>query len=78
VQNLGRPPRRLVLVYLSGERDELPPVGTAVESEGRVVGFLGTSAYHHELGPIALAVVKRTVLDDAALMIAGNPASIAR
>jgi folate-binding protein YgfZ len=77
VQNLGRPPRRLVLVYLSGERDELPPAGTPVESEGRAVGFLGTAAYHHELGPIALAVVKRTVPDEAALAIAGNPASVA-
>ncbi|HEX2306990.1 MAG TPA: folate-binding protein [Jatrophihabitantaceae bacterium] len=77
VQNLGRPPRRLVLLYLSGERDELPPPGTPVESEGRAVGFLGTSAYHHELGPIALAMVKRTVPDDASLVIAGNPASVA-
>jgi folate-binding protein YgfZ len=77
VQNLGRPPRRLVLLYLSGERDELPPPGTPVESEGRTVGFLGTAAYHHELGPIALAVVKRTVPDDATLIISGNPASVA-
>jgi tRNA-modifying protein YgfZ len=77
VQNLGRPPRRLVLLYLSGERDELPPPGTPVESEGRGVGFLGTAAYHHELGPIALAVVKRTVPDNATLVIAGNPASVA-
>jgi folate-binding protein YgfZ len=77
VQNLGRPPRRLVLLYLSGERDELPPPGTAVEWDGRAVGFLGTAAYHHELGPIALAVVKRTVPDDATLVIAGNPASVA-
>ena len=77
VQNLGRPPRRLVLVYLSGERDELPAPGTPVESDGRAVGFLGTSAYHHELGPIALGVVKRTVPDDATLVIAGNTASVA-
>jgi tRNA-modifying protein YgfZ len=77
VQNLGRPPRRLVLLYLSGERDELPPPGAPVESDGRAVGFLGTAVYHHELGPIALAVVKRTVPDDATLVIAGNPASVA-
>ena len=77
VQNLGRPPRRLVLVYLSGERDELPPPATPVETDGRAVGFLGTAAYHHELGPIALAVVKRTVPDDASLVVAGNPATVA-
>jgi hypothetical protein len=31
------------------------------------VGFVGSSARHHELGPIALAVVKRNVARDALL-----------
>ncbi len=73
VQNLGRPPRRLVLVHLSGESDELPEPGTAVELAGRAVGFLGTAVHHHELGPIALAVVKRNV-DGAAELVAGGVA----
>jgi folate-binding protein YgfZ len=76
VHNLGRPPRRLVLLHLSGERDELPPPGTPVESDGRAVGFLGTARHHYELGPIALAVVKRTVADGATVTVARTAARV--
>ena len=76
VQNLGRPPRRLVLVHLSGESDELPPAGTALVLDGRTVGFLGTAVHHHELGPVALAVVKRSVADGTVLDAAGTPAAL--
>ena len=76
VQNLGKPPRRLVLVHLSGESDELPPPGTPVELNGRTVGFLGTAIHHHEFGPVALAVIKRSIEDDAALTVTDSPARI--
>jgi tRNA-modifying protein YgfZ len=76
VQNLGRPPRRLVLLHLSGERDELPAPGTPLQLDGRTVGFLGTAAHHHELGPVALAVIKRTVGDGIVLDAAGTPAAV--
>ncbi len=76
VHNLGKPPRRLVLLHLAGESDELPAHGIAVELAGRAVGFLGTSAYHHELGPIALAVVKRSLGPDAELVVGGHTAAI--
>ena len=76
VHNLGRPPRRLVLLHLSGERDELPAPGTPLQLDGRTVGFLGTAAHHHELGPVALAVVKRTVADGTVLDAAGIPAAV--
>ena len=46
VQNLGRPPRRLVLLHLSGDSDELPAAGTPVQVGGRTVGFLGTAVHH--------------------------------
>jgi tRNA-modifying protein YgfZ len=65
-----------VLLHLSGERDELPPAGTPLVLAGRTVGFLGTAAHHHELGPIALGVVKRTVPDGTVLDAAGIPAAI--
>jgi hypothetical protein len=74
VQNLGRPPRRLALLHLSGESDELPEPGTAIESGGRTVGFLGTAVHHFELGPVALAVVKRSLADGATLDIGGQDA----
>jgi folate-binding protein YgfZ len=77
VQNLGRPPRRLVLLHLAGESDVLPPAGTPVELDGRTVGFLGTALHHYELGPIALAVIKRSLADDVVLSVAGDPAAIA-
>jgi folate-binding protein YgfZ len=79
VHHLGRAPRRLVLVHLDGiTTDALPPRGTPVTLDGRAVGFVGTAVRHHELGPIALAVVKRSVPDDAALMIGESTAAIDR
>jgi folate-binding protein YgfZ len=76
VHNLGRPPRRLVLLHLSGDSDESPAAGTPVEVGGRAVGFLGTAVQHHELGPIALAVIKRSVGNDAGPTVAGSPVAI--
>jgi len=76
VQNLGKPPRRLVLVYLGGESDVLPEAGTALELDGRAVGFLGTAVHHHELGPIALAVLKRSVTAESTITVAGQPVTI--
>jgi folate-binding protein YgfZ len=76
VHNLGKPPRRLVLLHLSGESEQLPPAHTPVQSAGRAVGFVGTAVRHHELGPVALALVKRTIADDAELTVAGIPAAI--
>ena len=73
VQNLGKPPRRLVFLHLDGSDVHLPPHGAAVRlaedgTDGRKLGFVTTSARHHELGPIALAVVKRTVPPEAQLI----------
>jgi len=76
VNNLGRPPRRLVLTHLDGSVDTLPAHGEAVEWEGAPVGFVTTAVRHHELGPLALAMVKRSTPDDAALVASGVPMSI--
>ena len=62
VHNLGRPPRRLVMLNLDGSVEALPETGQPVIGPGgRVVGRVGTVAHHYEDGPIALALVKRTV-----------------
>lgn len=74
VQNLGKPPRRLVMLHLGGESDELPAAGTPVELDGRTVGFIGTAVHHYEQGPIALAVIKRTLAVDVRLQAAGQNA----
>jgi tRNA-modifying protein YgfZ len=77
VHNLGHPPRRLVLLHLDGSEDRLPAHGEGVRLAGEesVVGFVGSSARHYELGPIALALVKRTVPVTAALAVAGISAA---
>jgi tRNA-modifying protein YgfZ len=75
VHNLGRPPRRLVLLHLDGSVDRLPARGSAVEREGRSVGTIGTVVRHHELGPIALALVKRNVPVDEELVVDGVAAA---
>jgi len=61
VHTLGRPPRRLTLLHLDGTDNRLPARGSDLVSNGKAVGFVGTSSRHHELGPIALAMVKRSV-----------------
>jgi len=77
VHNLGRPPRRLVLLHLDGVTTDQPPVaGTPVTLDGRAIGFVGTAVHHHELGQVALAVVKRNVADDARLLVGETAAAI--
>ncbi len=77
VANLGRPPRRLVMLNLDGSQDRLPAPGEAVlTTEGRAVGRLGTVAQHHEDGPIALALVKRTIGPDIPLLAGGVDARV--
>ena len=76
VHTLGRPPRRLTLLHLDGSENRLPPAGGEVtDATGKVVGFVGSSARHHELGPIALALLKRNVPLDAPLTVDGMPAA---
>jgi folate-binding protein YgfZ len=67
VANLGRPPRQLVLLHLQSGDDPLPPPGTPVLAAegGRAVGRVGTAVRHHELGTIALALLKRSAVATA-------------
>ncbi len=80
VHNLGHPPRRLVFLHLDGSADRLPahgdPVKVAGDEQGTTVGFTGSAARHYELGPIGLALVKRTVPVDATLL-AGSGVGVA-
>jgi hypothetical protein len=77
VHHLGRPPRRLVLVHLDGiTTDRLPAPGTPVTAGDRAVGFLGTAVRHAELGPIALAVVRRNLPDHTVLQVGRSTAAI--
>ncbi|TRZ56731.1 MAG: folate-binding protein [Streptomycetaceae bacterium] len=73
--NLGNPPRRIVMLHLDGSDVAFPASGTKIENDGVVVGFIGTVARHHELGTIALAIVKRNTPIEATLSVEGVPAS---
>jgi len=75
VHNLGRPPRRLVFLHLDGSVHTVPAVGAPVVLGEREVGRVTSVARHHELGPIALAVIKRNTPADAALLVEGIAAA---
>lgn len=75
VHTLGRPPRRLTLLHLDGSVERLPEVGADVLAGDKVVGRMGTSAIHYELGPIGLALLKRNTRVDAPLTVDGIAAS---
>ncbi|MGB8022501.1 MAG: folate-binding protein [Candidatus Nanopelagicales bacterium] len=72
VHNLGRPPRRLALAHIDGSAEVLPAHADEVLVDEQVVGWVGSAARHHELGPIATVVVKRSV-DPAADMVIRTP-----
>lgn len=81
VHNMGRPPRRLVMLHLDGSGHLLPVAGAevrlpgatpgpdGVSAPGRAVGVVTSVARHHELGPVALAVLKRSAPEDVELVV---------
>ena len=75
VFNLGKPPRRLTLLHLDGSGVDLPTSGSPVTLDGKSIGFVGTVARHHELGPIALALLKRSIPLDATVHVGNIPAT---
>ncbi|MFP7835194.1 YgfZ/GcvT domain-containing protein [Marisediminicola sp. LYQ134] len=77
VHNLGHPPRRLVMLHLDGSDDVLPIAGDDVLLGDVVVGHVTAAAQHFELGPIALAVIKRTTDASAALRVLSKGTEVA-
>ena len=75
VHNLGKPPRMLVLLHLDGSADR-PATGDPVLAGGRTVGRLGTVVDHVDLGPVALALLKRGLPADTELAT-GDQAAVA-
>lgn len=71
VHNLGKPPRMLVLLQLDGSADR-PATGDPVLAGGRAIGRLGTVVDHVDLGPIAVALLKRGVPADTQLTTGGE------
>lgn len=93
IVNMGKPPRRLAFLYAEGPEGELPAAGTklvfldgdshsgsantAESAPASIAGVVTSIGRHYELGPIALAIVKRTVPGDAILEFADNSGFIA-
>ena len=67
VYNLGKPPRRIVQLELDGSTNDLPALGDAVLLDGKEVGRVTSVTQDYESGPLALAVIKRSVPTDAVL-----------
>jgi folate-binding protein YgfZ len=76
VFNLGQPPRKLVLLHLDGSMVAMPENGTKLFHNEKEVGYIGTIARHYELGPIALAVIKRNTPTDAVIVADGVSATM--
>ncbi len=67
VYNLGKPPRRIVQLMLDGSTNDTPIVGDLVSWDGKEVGRVTSVTQDYESGPLALAVIKRSVPTDAVL-----------
>jgi folate-binding protein YgfZ len=86
VHNLGHPPRRLVMLHLDGSGHLLPLVGSEVvradqdltstppldRTGARPIGRITATAQHHEMGPIAFAVISRNTPIDVPLLVLGE------
>lgn len=81
VHNLGHPPRRLTFLHLDGSEHSLPEAGDEVFVAGiegaSAKGKVTLAANHYEMGPIALAVISRSVPEDAALLVRSQHGDIA-
>jgi hypothetical protein len=84
VHNLGHPPRRLVMLHLDGSTHIHPQAGSEVvlmedlQSGSPVAkGRVTSVAQHHEMGPIALAVISRNVPLEQALAVIGENEPVA-
>ncbi len=77
VHNLGHPPRRIVLLHLDGTESHLPTPGSPVLAGDTEVGSVTRSVNHHEWGPIALALIRRTTAADQVLTVDADGVAIA-
>lgn len=79
VHTLGRPPRRLTRLHLDGSVDHLPRHGDPVvlRETGKQVGVVGSAARHYEDGPMALALLKRSVPVASPLLVHSEDVGVA-
>ena len=54
------------MLQLDGSANRLPGVGAELTAGGRAIGRVGSSVHDCDYGPIALALVKRNVVEKVA------------
>jgi folate-binding Fe-S cluster repair protein YgfZ len=66
-------------LHLDGSEHSLPDVGDEVRVSGqeKIVGKITSAAQHFEMGPIALAVISRSVAEDTSLEVSSSGGMIA-
>lgn len=69
IHNVGHPPRRLVRLNLDGSDSVYAEPGDEVTVDGERVGVVTSAGVHFEDGPLALALVKRTVPVDTPVTV---------
>src|SRR5690606_18103472 len=69
VHNLGHPPRRLVMLHLDGSDAALPAPGAEERLGAKAGGHVPPVGQHFELGPVALALVRRVTATDEPLTV---------
>jgi folate-binding protein YgfZ len=73
--NLGHPPRRLTFLHLDGTSHDIPVAGDEIfeYTDGkpgeRAIGRITSVGQHYEAGPIALALLKRSLDPNADLLV---------
>ena len=75
LHNLGKPPRRLTLLYLEAGDNKLPMHGDLVKLNEEEIGVICAAAQHYELGPIALALIKRSASASAIVSVNNQTAT---
>jgi folate-binding Fe-S cluster repair protein YgfZ len=66
-----------VLLHLDGGAESLPAHGDPVLLGDREIGWVASAARHYELGPLATAVIKRSVDPAADLVVRASSGEIA-
>jgi len=75
LHNLGKPPRRLTLLFLEAGDNQLPVKGDLVVLEKENIGVICSSVQHFEFGPIALALIKRSASESETIEVNGQSAT---
>jgi folate-binding Fe-S cluster repair protein YgfZ len=67
----------MVVLHLDGSPDVLPVHGDPVFVDDKEVGWIGSAVHHADWGPIGTAIIKRSVPEDAGLVVHTDGTTVA-